>query len=93
MGSLRMALQHAEFEYRKFCANLSASPASNTSVRGGHDAPVTVPVEVKRQEVLNCFLKKKPQFEPFRAQLEAAASGRKLLSLDSERWAEMNASA
>jgi hypothetical protein len=94
LASQQLELQRAKSEYRKFHTYLSASQAKFVPL-GGHDAPSVVPIEMKRQEVLDCFLKRNPQFERFRAQL---AEFRQELfpaafHLHAERWEEVNKTA
>jgi hypothetical protein len=77
--------QTAIHEFGQTLTRLLASQARNTAP-GERDAPVDPGVPVKSEELLNCFLRKKPEFVRFRKALADSISTSNQYSLNKDRW-------
>jgi len=85
MANQSLELQRADYQCGQFVTSLLASQAEST-LMDGRDSLTVIPIHVSRQEVLDCFLRRNPQFEPFRERLAETFKELTEFPLNQERW-------
>lgn len=77
----------AELEYKQFISNFMATGAFHNSWAGNDRRPeCSKPVEIPRNDVVQVFLKKHPEFVVFREMLLAVRNESKNFLFDEAKW-------
>ena len=84
-----LELQRAKHEFRQFIRRPSASQARNTGP-GETDSEAPRTVDIPRADALNCFLRKRPHFERFRAELAKVRAQQQTFTFVAELWEKEN---